>query len=142
LQKAIDDGLVFRADNLNGIADIIGVPAANLIESVDRYNGFVDAGVDEDFGQEKRHLHRIDAPPYYAEKRAYYIHSTPGGLRINENTQVIDRHDSVIPRLYAAGEVTGGVHGTERNGGCSWTDCVVFGRIAGANAAAQTPLSD
>jgi fumarate reductase flavoprotein subunit len=136
LNKAIDAGLVFKAETVEDLASVIGVPSAVLVETVNRWNGFVDAGVDEDFGQEKRYLHRVDQAPFYAESRCYYIHSTPGGLRITEKTEVVDRVGDVIPRLFAAGEVTGGVHGTERNGGCSWTDCVVFGRIAGAQAAA------
>jgi len=66
------------------------------------------------------------------------VHHTMGGLKINTNTEVIDVNGNVIPGLYAAGEVTGGIHGTNRLGGNALTDIVVFGRTAGAQAAAFT----
>jgi fumarate reductase flavoprotein subunit len=71
--------------------------------------------------------------------KTYYRHASVGGGRINVNSQVLDRHDRVIPRLYSAGEMIGNLQGWERDGGCGWTTCVVFGRIAGRNAAAEKP---
>lgn len=136
--EALEKGITVKADTLEELAGLMEIDPNALQTTVDRWNGSCEAGVDEDFGQESMFLHSINKPPYYAEKRCYYIHSTPGGLTINENTQVIDRHNQPIGRLYAAGEITGGVHGTERNGGCSWTDCVVFGRIAGREASSET----
>ncbi len=65
------------------------------------------------------------------------VHHTMGGVEINTKAQAIDRHGKVIPGLYAAGEVTGGIHGSNRVGGNAIADIMVFGRIAGANAATE-----
>ena len=78
----------------------------------------------------------IDDAPFYAAARVPTVHHTMGGVKINLNTEVIDTEGNVIPGLYAAGEVTGGIHGSNRLGGNALTDTVVFGRTAGANAAA------
>ncbi|MEF9997352.1 MAG: FAD-binding protein, partial [Burkholderiaceae bacterium] len=63
------------------------------------------------------------------------VHHTMGGLRINPQAQVIDIWGKPIPKLYAAGEVTGGVHGSNRLGSNAIPDCVTFGRVAGVSAA-------
>ncbi|WP_417142911.1 FAD-dependent oxidoreductase [Raoultibacter massiliensis] len=132
-------GNTIECQTVDELAAAMGVPAEVLQESLDRWNGFCDAGVDEDFGQESAYLNKVIEPPFYAESRCYNRHSTPGGLCINERTEVLDRATQVIPRLYAIGEITGGVHGSERNGGCSWTENVVFGRIAGKEVASLEP---
>lgn len=137
-QKA---GTFWVADTIEDLAKAIGLPADVLSETVATWNQYCDAGEDADFGQESRYLRKVQTPPFYGESRAYFAHSTPGGLCVDENTQVLDRRGNTIPRLYAAGEITGGLHGTERNGGCSWTECVVFGRIAGASVAALDSLA-
>jgi succinate dehydrogenase/fumarate reductase flavoprotein subunit len=69
------------------------------------------------------------------------VHHTMGGVQIDENARVIDINQQPIPRLYAAGEVTGGIHGACRLGSCAVTECLVFGRIAGQNAAAEVIFS-
>ena len=79
----------------------------------------------------------INNPPYYAAERVPTVHHTMGGVKINGNTQVIDKNGEVIPNLFAAGEVTGGIHGSNRLGGNALTDTVVFGRIAGEQASAS-----
>ena len=76
----------------------------------------------------------LSTAPYYAIKIAPGIHHTMGGLKINTNTEVLKADGSVIPGLFAAGEVTGGVHGANRLGGNAVADFTVFGRIAGAAA--------
>ena len=140
IRGAIEAKSALVADTLPQLAAIINVPATNLVETVSRYNKFVDQNSDEDFGQFKENLkQRIEAGPFYAMPKTYYRHHSLGGLRINVSSQVLDRRDRVIPRLYAAGEITGNVHGWERNGGCGWTDCVVFGRIAGKRVAGEAP---
>lgn len=134
IQQSVDAGTTLRADTLEELAGLMGVPADGLVAGVERWNHLVEQGEDEDFGQAPEYMHEISAAPFYAEERCLYVHSTPGGVCIDTQARVLDRRGEVIPGLYAAGEVTGGVHGTERNGGCSWTDCTVFGRIAGAQA--------
>lgn len=74
----------------------------------------------------------INKGPYYAAPRVPTVHHTMGGVQINTDAQVIDVNGTVIPGLYAAGEVTGGIHGANRLGGNALTDTVVFGRIAGS----------
>ena len=78
----------------------------------------------------------LDTAPYYAIKVAPGVYHTMGGLKINAETEVLSA-DGAIDNLYAAGEVTGGVHGANRLGGNAVADIVVFGRIAGTNAAAN-----
>jgi fumarate reductase flavoprotein subunit len=82
---------------------------------------------------------KIETPPFYSLKVTPGIHHTCGGLRINGKGQVMDAIEGnvVIQKLYAAGEVIGGTHGTNRMGGNAITDCIVFGRIAGMNAAKE-----
>lgn len=141
LEDSFAEGSTVECATIDDLAQVVGVPVATLQETIERYNGFVDAGIDEDFGQESANLQwKIETPPYYAVPRTYYRQYTCGGVNITENAEVVDRHGEVIPRFYAAGESLGGVHGVERNGGCGWTECVVFGRIAGAAAAAHEPL--
>ena len=72
--------------------------------------------------------------PWYAAKKVPTVHHTMGGLRINERAQVLNNKGEVIPGLYAAGEVTGGIHGSNRLGGNAIADVMVFGRTAGTNA--------
>jgi succinate dehydrogenase/fumarate reductase flavoprotein subunit len=140
LRGALEAKSAIAADSLPQLAELIGLPAANLAATVARYNGFVEKGSDEDFGQRKAVLtQKIETGPFYAMPKTYYRHHSLGGLRITPESQVLDRHDRVIPRLYSAGEITGNVHGWERNGGCGWTECVVFGRIAGRKAAGEAP---
>ena len=76
---------------------------------------------------------KLDKGPYYAVKGEVRVHHTMGGVEINEQAQVLDTQGNVIPGLYAAGEVTGGIHGANRLGGNAIADIIVFGRIAGEN---------
>ena len=87
----------------------------------------------EEFGRTS-FANPLDTAPYYAIKVTAGIHHTMGGLKINTNTEVLKADGSVIPGLFAAGEVTGGVHGANRLGGNAVADFTVFGRIAGAAA--------
>lgn len=141
LEDSFAEGTTVECATIEDLAQVVGVPVGTLQETIERYNGFVDAGIDDDFGQESANLQwKIETPPYYAVPRTYYRQYTCGGVVITENAEVTDRRGEVIPRLYAAGESLGGVHGTERNGGCGWTECIVFGRLAGAGAIANEPL--
>ncbi len=128
-------------NSVNEVAGVIGCDANTLQQTIDRYNGFVETKIDSDFGKSTKLLtQKIETPPYYVFAVTYYCRSTPGGLRINTDAQVIDLNGNPIPRLYGVGEVTGNVHGRYRNnGGDSWTDFTCFGRIAGTNAVALTP---
>lgn len=142
IERHLKQKTAYVAQSLGELAKTTGLPEKNLIETVERYNGFVERVKDEDFGQNKAYLkHKIATPPFYAMPKSYYVQHTLGGVSLNEKAQVIDRHDKVIPRLYAAGEISGGVHGLERNGGCGITECVVFGRIAAQHAVKEKPAA-
>ncbi|OPY83953.1 MAG: Fumarate reductase flavoprotein subunit precursor [Syntrophorhabdus sp. PtaU1.Bin153] len=125
---------IFKADTLEALARAAGIDPAGLVETVKKYNSFVDAGVDKDFGK-PRFRAKIQTPPFYAVPQWPAIHHTMGGLQMNTKAQILDREGEVIPGLYGAGEVSGGVHGGDRLGSCAITDCIVMGRIAGKSAA-------
>lgn len=104
-----------------------------LKESIDKYNSYIDLGNDPEF--HKNVLGDKVEAPYAISAWVPIIHHTMGGVKINTKTQVLDLNDNPIPGLYAAGEVTGGIHGGNRLGGNAVADAFVFGRIAGQNAA-------
>jgi len=129
------DGYFFSADTVRELAGKIQnphqsspMPPAALEETVSRYNAFVDMGMDPDF-QKPAPLYKIQTPPFYAAWSTPILHDSLTGLRTNVKAQVIDIHGQVIPGLYCAGESQGGFaqHGLGR--------CLVFGRIAGRDAA-------
>ena len=116
------------------LAEACGMDAANFAATMEAWNGYVEAKNDPDFGRVS-FTKPLNNAPYYAVKVTAGIHHTMGGLKINTETQVLTAEGTAIPGLYAAGEVTGGVHGANRLGGNAVCDFVVFGRIAGAEAA-------
>ena len=117
-------------DTLEELAEKIGVPAEALVETVTKYNTYVEAGEDPDFGRVKMPA-KIEVGPFWAVKVTPAIHHTMAGVAINSKAQVMDTDGNAVPGLYAAGEVTGGVHGANRLGGNALCDIIVFGRIAG-----------
>jgi urocanate reductase len=132
------DGFFFTADTIGELAGKIVNPyqkkpmsGTALQETVDRYNGFVAAGVDQDF-KKPTPMYKIATPPFYAAWSTPILHDTLTGLRTNTNTEVVDIRGEVIPGLYCAGESQGGFaqHGLAR--------CLVFGRVAGRHAAKRT----
>ena len=126
--------LLVKADTLEKAAEFFGIDAKEMIATVNRYNSYVAQGKDPEFN--KRSLtFPIEKAPFYILKAVPAVHHTMGGVKINSQAQVIKTDGSVIPGLYAAGEVTGGVHGKNRLGSDAIADIIVFGRIAGKNAA-------
>lgn len=134
LEYLYENDLLVKADTLQEVAEFFGVDYEALQETVDNYNTYVENGEDPEFN--KRSLpSKIETAPYYMIKAAPAVHHTMGGLVINTDAQVLNTDGEVIEGLYAAGEVTGGIHGTNRLGSCALADITVFGRIAGQNAA-------
>jgi flavocytochrome c len=133
IAELIAAGRAYGANTIEELAAQIGVPAANLRKATDEFNAGVDSGTDR-FGRRLWRI-KINQPPYYAGARVPSVHHTMGGIEINANAQVLNKSGQVIPGLYAAGETTGGVHGTNRLGGNALADVHTFGRIAGRNAA-------
>ncbi|WP_179393867.1 flavocytochrome c [Lacticaseibacillus absianus] len=123
--------LLAETNNVKSLADAFDIDATTLSNTVKTFNGYVKAKKDPDF-QKSAAFTSIAKGPYYIEKVAPSTHHTMGGIKINTNAQAIDTKGQVIPGLYAAGEVTGGIHGTNRLGGNAICDIIVFGRIAGA----------
>lgn len=131
-------GHSYQAESIDELAEQIGVDPEALVKTIDGYNGCVQAGEDTQITPGKELLGtEIMNPAYFASKRIPTIHYTMGGLCINTDAQVLTAAGEPIANLFAAGEVTGGVQGSNRLGGNSYTDLIVFGRIAGASAAAN-----
>ena len=116
----------------------MSIPAASLQESVLAHNSYIEEGKDPDFSKPMtKNMVPLREGPFYAIAQWPAIHYCMGGLRIDAKARVIDIWGNPIPRLYAAGEVCGGVQGANRLGGNAIPDCIVFGRIAGINAAGE-----
>ena len=130
----IKKGFTVQGDSAEALAEAMGVPADALAATLDTWNAAVAAGEDAEFGRTS-FANPLDTAPYYAIAVAPGVHHTMGGLVINETAQVLNAEGAPISGLFAAGEVTGGVHGGNRLGGNAVADFVVFGRIAGASAA-------
>lgn len=127
-------GMLKKADTVEELAKLTGMKVDTLTKTVADYNKFRAAGKDEAFGRPDMPL-SVEKAPFYAVMVAPGIHHTMGGVAINTMSQVLDIQSRPIPGLYAAGEVTGGVHGFNRLGGNAVADTVVFGRRAGEHAA-------
>lgn len=125
-------GRIIKADTIEEMEEKLDIPAGALQDTVDEYNKMVEDKNDPVFGR-KLFADQIKVGPFYATPRAPSIHHTMGGLVINTKAQVLTEDGKVIPGLYAAGEVTGGIHGSNRLGGNATADVMTFGRIAGQN---------
>ncbi len=136
MQRCLDKDVVRRFTRLSELAAAYDIPEAPLEASLEEYNTTFVKGTPDPFG---RSIHPQSAPlkhpPYYAMRVWPKVHHTMGGLQIDTRARVLDTRQRFIPGLFAAGEVTGGIHGACRLGSCAITDCLVFGRIAGKNAA-------
>ncbi len=119
---------------LDEIAKQLGIDGKTLKETVEKYNEAVRLKVDNEFNK-TNFARELLGNKFYAIEISPAIHHTMGGVRINTNAEVLAKNGKAIRGLYAAGEVTGGVHGANRIGGNAVTDITVFGKIAGENAA-------
>lgn len=134
LEYLYRNDLLVKADTLDKAAEFFGIDTAELKNTVDKYNSYVEEGKDPEFN--KRSLpSKLEVGPFYILKAAPAVHHTMGGIEINENAQVLNKDGKIIEGLYAAGEVTGGIQGSNRLGSNALADITVFGRIAGQNAA-------
>ena len=133
IQGYIKKGYTVTGATYEELGKAMGVDAAAFAETMEKWNGYVEAKNDPDFGRTS-FANPLNTAPYYAVKVTAGVHHTMGGLKIIANTEVLNEKGEVIPGLFAAGEVTGGVHGANRLGGNAVADFTVFGRIAGAAA--------
>ena len=127
----------FEANTIEELAGLIGIDPTVLVEEVDKYNGYVSTGVDPEFNKNvfTAEITTKDGDTYVARSLSPSIHHTMGGLVIDTDCHVYNESGEIIKGLYAAGEVTGGIHAGNRLGGNAIADVFTFGRIAGTNAA-------
>ena len=128
--------IFLNAITIKDLAKTLKIDEATLENTLKIYTGYVKAGKDEEF--ERAHLTQtLEEGPYYALEVTPGIHHTMGGVKIDTKAHIINTEGLAIKGLYAAGEVTGGIHGGNRIGGNAVADIVVFGRIAGQTAASE-----
>ena len=139
--RRLEEGLFYVGDTLDELAAQIEIDPETLAATVARYNGYVDAGHDPEFGRKHlvhQHgaLRKIETAPFYAYPSTAVVFGTYCGLRIDSKARVLRADGSAIDGLFAAGEVTGGFHGAAYMTGSALGKAIVFGRIAGREAAA------
>ena len=140
IEHCLHKGVVKAFATINEVSSYYDIAMHPLTKSIKQFNRHVANNLDKDFNKPiLSNAAPIDAPPYYCIRLWPKVHYTMGGVLINTKAQVMDLSNQPVPSLYAAGEVTGGVHGACRLGSCAITDCLVFGRIAGKNAALEIP---
>ena len=129
-------GLLTEGKDVAELAAVLKIPAEALKRTIDKYNAAQKSGSgDAAFGRKANEMPRaLETPPYYAVEVAPAIHHTMGGLKIDTSARVLNKNGQAIPGLYAAGEVTGGVHGANRLGGNAVADIEIFGKIAADSA--------
>jgi len=135
IEEYVELGIVIEAATTEALGALVGGGAA-LATTVTTYNAAQASGNDREFGRSSM-ARSLSVPPFYAIDVMPAIHHTMGGVKIDTETRVISTTGNPIPGFYAAGEVVGGVHGNNRLGGNALADIIVFGRIAGTNAAAR-----
>ncbi|MBQ7185163.1 MAG: flavocytochrome c [Clostridia bacterium] len=134
IEKYVTNGLTVQGDTIEDLAAKIGIDPAVLSKTLADWNQAVKDQNDPLFGRTTGMDNDLTTPPYYAIKIAPGIHHTMGGVKIDTSAEVISTEGTAIPGLFAAGEVTGGVHGGNRLGGNAVADIVIFGRIAAQSA--------
>lgn len=138
MQIALSHGYAYKADTLEDLAKAAGIDEKGFAQTMKAYNVAAAAQDTKGLSVPKILIGMpVTKAPFYAVPLTTTIHHTMGGLRINEKTQVLDDKGSPIPGLYAAGEITGGIHGGNRLGRNALTDLLVFGHIAGLEVTAQ-----
>jgi fumarate reductase flavoprotein subunit len=140
-ERRLEEGLMLQADTLEQLAAQIEIDPAVLVDTVNTYNAYVDAGHDPDFGRQHLvHQHgelvRIEHGPYYAYPSTAAVYGTYCGLCVDAGMRVLDVYGDVLPGLYAAGEVVGGLHGAAYMTGSALGKAAIFGRIAARTALA------
>lgn len=134
IDELVEEGVVFRADTIEELAEQLDIDPSVMQETHDTFNSYVESGNDEDFGR-TLFGEPLVTGPFFASPRVPTVHHTMGGIKINLEGQALNEQNEPIPGLYAAGEVTGGIHGANRLGGNALVDIHVFGRVTGQNAA-------
>jgi fumarate reductase flavoprotein subunit len=139
IQAALDNGSteVVAADSVEELAEKMGIEPALLRATVDQYNASCANHHDELFAKDRKYLRPLSGPRYYAVKGRTVFLGTMGGIKINENVEVVDKNDAAIPGLYAGGFDAGGMYGDsypiKGSSGLASAFALASGRIAGRN---------
>lgn len=136
VETLVELGRIIKTDTIAEMEERLDISPGVLQATVDEYNQMVADKNDPIFGR-KLFADPIEVGPFYATPRAPSIHHTMGGLTINSDARVLNLDGEIIPGLFAAGEVVGGIHGSNRLGGNATADVLTFGRIAGMNVLAE-----
>lgn len=134
IEEYFNMNLVAEGNSVAELADKLKIDKTAMSESVNKYNGYVTTKVDAEFGRADMKM-QLNKGKVYAIEVTPAVHHTMGGIKINTNAEVVNKDGKPIPGLFAAGEVTGGVHGGNRLGGNALADIITYGRTAGKNAA-------
>ena len=141
IENYAQQGLLTSAKTPAELAEALQLPVFAFVETMEKYSLYQTTGEDKDFQRKAEEMPRpLTEAPYYAIEVEPVIHHTMGGIKINAQAEVVNQNGKIIPGLYAAGEVTGGVHGGNRLGGNAVADIIVFGQIAGTSAAESLGL--
>lgn len=146
IDKALENGMesVKQADTIEELAEMFGLPVDEVVKSVEEFNTYVENGGADEFGRDAWEGEKIATPPFWGVEENVIVATSKGGSRINAQAQVLDRHNQVIPHLYAAGEVAFfpvfGDANQHLVGGCNAVGAN-FGRIAARNIANEEPLA-
>ena len=136
--EEIKKGWIVEAKSVKELAGKIGMDPAVLEQTVKRWNDNCKKGVDPDFGRQKQHLRALEGNRFYAVKLYPALMNTCGGPKRDIEARILDTFGKPIPRLYASGEL-GSIWGFLYQGANSMSEGIVFGKIAGRNAAAEKP---
>ena len=138
LNIILNNGEMPKFEKLEDLAKHFKIPVKEMLETIARYNQSLASGKDEEFGKDFKKTHAVPIlkGPFYACPVYPKFNYSQGGIAIDAQTRAISAEDDqIIPALFVCGEASGGVHGAVRVTGCSMSDCAVFGRIAGREAA-------
>jgi urocanate reductase len=129
----IANGVVVKGDTLEEVAEAAGIDAEEFVKTVEHWNEMCDAGTDTDFNYRST-MNKFETAPYYLGRCVPSVHHTMGGVHCTTDAQMQKEDGTLFTNLFAAGEVTGGIHGTNRLGSDAIADVAVFGRVAGSSA--------
>ena len=136
IENYAQQGLLTIGNTPTELAEALELPVSTFINTMNTYQTYQTTGKDLDYYRKAEEMPcPLTEAPYYAIEVEPVIHHTMGGIKINPKAEVVNQAGNAIPGLYAAGEVTGGVHGGNRLGGNAVADIIVFGQIAGTSAA-------
>lgn len=135
IENYSQQGLLTTASSTSELGQALKLPVSSFVKTMNKYQEYQTTGKDIEFGRNGSEMpFPLTHAPFYAIEVEPVLHHTMGGIKINSKAEVVNKSGIPVPGLYAAGEVTGGVHGGNRLGGNAVADIIVFGQIAGTSA--------